>query len=146
MLNPKDVLDDLVNLLKAMPDLVTAMDGDADKIYAFNSEYPLGVNFQKALYEMKSPGIMVRYRSPGNASVGYKFSHSLSIYLKPQAGDTYEDLFNALMNETPTSSPVAFQDSCINEDLDPMRFTFSEPIPDEEGVEYLEIRIDTDER
>jgi len=89
---------------------------------------------------------MVRYRTPGNPGVGMKWSHSLSIYLRPKVGDSYESLINAIMNGVPSGQPLAFENICLNDYLDPMQFTFSEPMPDEEGVEYLEIGITTDER
>ena len=146
MLKPSQILGDFVELLRDIPELITEMGGDPYSIYAFDSTYPVGVNLEKALQEMRSPSLMIRYRSPGQPSLGGKWSHSLTMYVRPKPGSSHETFLDVLMNGIPMGQPLALENICINDDLDPMRFTFSEPIPDAEGVEYLEIQIDTDER
>ena len=146
MLKPSDLRDDLVTYLRTMPDLVQAMDGDPENIFAHVNEYPIGDNFDAALRNLKSPRLMVRYRYPGQAAEGMGHSHTLSIYARPKAGHTYEDLLDLIVNGTPTGRPVSFENDCFNDDVCPAAFTFSEPVPDEEGTEFLQIDISVDER
>lgn len=145
MLKPSDLRDDLVARLRSMPDLVQAMDGDPENIFAHVNEYPIGSNFDDALRNLKSPRIMVRYRYPGLPTVGMKWSHTLSLYAHPKAGHTYEDLLDLILNGIPTGETYGFADLCMNADTDCMQFEVSEPTRDEEGTEYLQIDISFNE-
>lgn len=146
MLKPSDLRDDLVTYLRSMPDLVQAMDGDPENIFAHVNEYPIGDNFDSALRNLKSPRLMVRYRYPGPAAAGMGYSHTLSLYARPKAGHSYEELLDLIINSTATGKPIPFGLDSFNDDVCPAAFTFTEPMPDEEGTEFLQIDLTVDER
>lgn len=132
--------------LRSMPGLVQAMEGDPENIFAHNNTYPIGANFDEALRTLKSPRLMVRYRYPGPAAAGMGYSHTLSLYARPKAGHSYEDLLDLIINSTATGKPIPFGLDSFNDDVCPAAFTFTEPTPDEEGTEFLQIDITVDER
>jgi hypothetical protein len=40
MINPAELVDNLVAMLRSIPDLVAEMDGDPKRIYAYHDHYP----------------------------------------------------------------------------------------------------------
>ena len=40
MINPAELVDNLVALLRDIPELVAEMEGDAERIYAYHDQYP----------------------------------------------------------------------------------------------------------
>jgi len=147
MIKPSDITGNIVNLLRGIADLVAAMDGDPERIYVYDDIYPINVSFSRALHAMPSPGIMVRYRGVSESRAGWIFSHTVSVYLRPKAGDSYSNLIYQLMNGVPAGQEQAFPDCTIHDGLDLPRFEGEiTPQQDAEGVEYLEINLRLEER
>lgn len=73
-----------VEHLRAIPDLVTEMDGDPANIYAFEDEYPTPVDIDTAIQEMIAPALMVVWdgssRGPSNFQV---YTHRFTWYFRP---------------------------------------------------------------
>ena len=56
MINPAELVDNFVSLLRAIPDLVTEMDGDPDRIYAYHDHFPKKASLVHAIHAMPAPG------------------------------------------------------------------------------------------
>ncbi|MDM7995179.1 MAG: hypothetical protein QUT30_05765 [Acidobacteriota bacterium] len=147
MIKPFEITGNIANLLKSIDGLVAAMGGDMDRIYVYDDTYPINVSLSRALHAMPSPGIMVRYRGLSESSAGWKFSHTVSIYLRPRCGDTYSNLVYLLMSGIPAGRDQEFPDCTIHDGLNLPRFEGEiTPQQDAEGVEYLEINLRLEER
>jgi hypothetical protein len=62
MLNPGEIVEALVAKLRAIPELVTEMEGDATRICAYHDAYPRKVSLLSAVYEAPHPSILVAWQ------------------------------------------------------------------------------------
>ena len=58
MINPAELVDNLIALLRDIPELVAEMEGDAQRIFAYHDQYPKRSSLAAAIHEMPAPGIM----------------------------------------------------------------------------------------
>jgi hypothetical protein len=146
MIKPANIMDSLVALLRGIPELIEAMDGDEERIYFYDDTYPMGVNFHRALQQLPSPGIMVRYRSISESQAGWKFAHNLTLYARPKVEASYSNLIYSILTGIPEGQTFALIDMSICDGLNPLRIEGEfAPQVDEEGVEYLEMNIRLEE-
>ena len=135
-------MEALANALKGTAALVAAMGGDRGRIVVYDDTYPIGVNFQRALHELPSPGILLRYRGLRESEPGFRFSHAVALYARPQAGDAYSGLIYLVMTGTPIGQPLELMNMSLLSGLNPMRLEGDfAPVVDDEGVEYLEVNL-----
>jgi hypothetical protein len=150
MVKPSDVVDALVAMLQAIPDLVDALNGDSSLIYAYLDTYPQNVDREKAVHDMESPSVMVVYEDFGIGSEGQAATtnHRLTIYARPAADVSGSDLAYLIVSGVPTGEPTNLITSAeIHSDLLPMRMDgrFG-PQRDVEGVEYWSASISFNEK
>jgi hypothetical protein len=82
VISPVDLVDGLVTAMQDVADLVTAMGGDEDLIYAYHDRYPTQTSLKKALYEMKSPSVMVVWMGLMNEGGTDPWKHKIMIALR----------------------------------------------------------------
>jgi hypothetical protein len=82
VISPVDLVDNLVSAMQDVEDLVTAMGGDSDLIYAYHDRYPSQTSLEKARYEMKSPSVMVAWMGLMNEGGIDPWKHKISIVLR----------------------------------------------------------------
>jgi len=70
MINPAELVDALVEKLRAIPELVAEMEGDPQRIYAYHDLYPKRVSLPLAIYEMPVPSILVAWQGTTPGSFG----------------------------------------------------------------------------
>ena len=61
MIDPSILVSSFVALLKDIPDLVTEMGGDPERIYAYHDQYPKRSSLAMAIHKMPVPGIMAAW-------------------------------------------------------------------------------------
>ena len=59
MIDTSELVDNLVALLRDIPDLVTEMDGDPERIYAYHDQYPKKVSLAFAIHQMPTGSILI---------------------------------------------------------------------------------------
>ena len=125
--NPEDIVGALVTLLRDIPDLVTAMGGDATKIYAYLDRYPTNVSLEMAKYQMPSPGIMVAWQGSGPGSFGgfEAWKHEISIFCRAGVGSEstpsgYWELFRLIVKGVPAAAAIAMQYVTVHPACQPM--------------------------
>ena len=57
MIDPSEIVDALITLLRDIPDLVIEMGGDPERIYAYHDQYPKKVSLTHAIHQMPAPSI-----------------------------------------------------------------------------------------
>jgi len=70
MINPAELVDALVEKLRAIPELVLEMEGDPQRICAYHDLYPKRVSLPLAIYEMPVPSILVAWQGTTPGSFG----------------------------------------------------------------------------
>ncbi|MBN1567931.1 MAG: hypothetical protein JXA73_08780 [Acidobacteria bacterium] len=147
MINPSEIVDNLVDLLRDIPDLVQLMDGDPDRIYAYHDCYPEKTSLEEAKERMKSPGIMVAWTGtyPGSFG-GEAWKHQISITLRAQVESSYEPvssyyaIFRQIVKGMPSSlNGVPLIIATVHPSCNLMDTPTIERQADAAGVDYFEI-------
>lgn len=89
MINPAELVDNLVALLRAIPDLVAEMEGDPDRIYAYHDQYPKKASLAHAIHTMPAPAVMAVWQgtAPGTFGNVDVWKHQVTLYLRARETD-----------------------------------------------------------
>ena len=106
MLNPRTVVDAVVTALRAIPELVTAMGGDANAISAFHFEYGAARPLEKVIAEMPAGSVVAAWAGtipgPFGGMVTWKCRVDVYIRMANAAGQSqpvgYEDIWFYIAN------------------------------------------------
>ena len=146
MINPADLVDNLVALLRDIPDLVLEMDGLANRIYAYHDRYPKRVSLAAAIHEMPAPGIMAAWQgtSPGSFGGVDVWRHQVTLYLRArETAETpptsYYRLFRLITKGVPTSAGVPMLNATVHPSCHPMDLPQIQRQTDAEGLDYFEV-------
>lgn len=150
MINPKTAVDSLVTALQSVPQLVSAMGGNAQNIQAYHDVYPSKSNVSNALRQLLPPGMLVLYRgySPGNIGEMQTYKHLFTIFARAEQEDAndandggYYQIIQYIADGVPqgSSTPLLYTDiilGCWSMDLPK-----AERKTDRDGRDYFEITL-----
>lgn len=149
MINPAELVDNLVALLRDIPDLVAEMGGDPDRIYAYHDEFPKRSSLVEAIHQMPVPAIMAAWQGTQPASFGGMevWRHQIALYLRaaettsssPPAG--YYLLFRLITKGVPTSVGVPMLNATVHPACHPMDVPSIARQTDVEGLDYFEVSM-----
>jgi hypothetical protein len=131
MINPKTILAEWVTALQALPNLVEALGGNANHIQFYSENAivfgkPTQNNIRLAILSMPPGSIMIVWQGSGPGRLGnaLEFVHDFSLYLRaPEGADVgYEDLFNWIVNDTPTGGALRMLHTQVDPSCEPMDF------------------------
>ena len=131
MINPKTMLSEWVTALQALPRLVEALGGNANRIQFYSENavvfgQPTQNNIRLAILSMPPGSILIAWQGSGPARLGNAlvFAHDFSLYLRaPEEADIgYEDLFNLIVNDVPGGSDLRMLHTPIDPNCEPMDF------------------------
>ena len=126
MINPKTILAEWVTALQALPRLVEALGGNANRIQFYSENavvfgQPTQNNMRLAILSMPPGSILIAWQGSGPARLGNAlvFAHDFSLYLRaPEEADVgYEDLFNLIVNDVPGSGDLRMLHTPIDPEL-----------------------------
>src|SRR5690348_17044531 len=113
MINPAELVDNLVTALRSIPDLVAEMDGDTERIYAYHDRYPKRSNLAHAIHQMPAPAIMAVWQGtqPGSFGGMDVWKHQVTLYLRVrETADSetpaYHRMFRLITKGVPAASDV----------------------------------------
>jgi len=149
MINPAELVDALVEKLRAIPELVLEIEGDPQRIYAYHDLYPKRVSLPLAIYEMPVPSILVAWQgtTPGSFGAGEAWKHNLSLYLRAREtleGDpptAYYRLFDLIVNGVPAGGALKMLYTTIHPRCHPMDLPSIQRTSDEQGTDYFEVTV-----
>ncbi len=149
MINPAELVEALVAKLRAIPELVAEMDGDAGRIYAYHDLYPKRVSLPFAIYEMPVPAILVAWQgtAPGTFGGNEVWKHSLSLYLRAREvfeadpPSAYYKLFGLIVNGVPAGSGQKLLYTTVHDGCYPMDTPSIHRATDEQGTDYFEVTV-----
>ena len=131
MVNPKTILAEWVAALQSLPNLMTALAGGNSSIQFYTENAAVfgqatQNNIRLAILSMPPGSIMIAWHGSAPARLGSMlvFAHDFSLYLRapetPNVG--YEDLFNWIVNDTPTGGSLRMLHTQIDSGCEPMDF------------------------
>lgn len=146
MINPADLVDNLVALLRAIPDLVAEMGGDEQRIFAYHDEYPKRASLATAIHDMPAPGTMAAWQgtTPGGFGGVDVWKHQVTLYLRAREtfdGDpptAYYRLFRLIAKGVPSSLGVPLINATVHPSCYPMDLPLIQRQTDAEGLDYFE--------
>jgi hypothetical protein len=146
MIDTSELVSDLVETLRDIEDLVTAVGGDDDVIFCYLDAFPSTVSLAHAVHTMPTPGIMVAWQGTVPASFGGMdvWKHHLTLFVRATAAATYGSIFRLVTKGTPaTDNPgnVPMSNYTVHENCYPMDLPLIERRTDAEGLDYFEIPL-----
>ena len=150
MISPVDLVDNIVAAMQSVEDLVTAIGGDADLIYAYHDRYPSQTSLEKARYEMKSPSIMVAWMGLMNEGGADPWKHKISVALRAPCESEDESMigYNGLLKliwngkadpDAADEQPIKYKS--IHASCYPMELESFLRQTDAAGIDYFEITV-----
>jgi hypothetical protein len=138
MLEPNLLVDRLVELLQATPEVVRLIGNRPDWIQGYRDSPPQSCSLSQAIFEMSAPGILVAWM--GSSTPNELYAHNLSIYVRaadaayPGAA-TYSQLVAAIINAKPTNQSQPLRNLELFPGLvEPMSVPSIQRIHDDDGT------------
>lgn len=154
MIKPAEIVDALVDKLRAIPELVAEL-GAAENIVPYHSRYPTEVNLFQFIHKQKAGSLVVAHRGTGFSGRS-EWQHRIEVYLR--SGEnvpddpvrSYSTLMQLMMDGIPSGQPVSLLQGDIHTSngvatSDLVSVNFDYPI-DEEGREYQRCTLSFEER
>ena len=149
MIDPSELVNTLVAMLRDIPELIVEMDGDPDRIYPYHDQYPKHSSLTHALHAMPSPAMMVAWigTSPGSFGGVDVWKHQVTVYLRAREtfeGDpptAYYRLFRLLTKGVPAGTSVEMLNATVHPACHPMGLPLIQRQVDTEGLDYFEVPI-----
>ena len=149
MINPAELVDNLVTLLRDIPELVAEMEGDAGRIYAYHDQYPRRSSLAEAIHQMPAPAIMAAWHGtqPGSFGGMEVWRHQITLYLRAREtleGDPptgYYRLFRLITRGVPRSLGMPMINATVHPACHPMDVPSISRQTDAEGLDYFEVPL-----
>lgn len=149
MIDPSLLVDNLVALLRDIPELVAEMGGDAQRIFAYHDQYPKRASLAAAIHDMPAPGIMAAWQgtTPGAFGGMEVWKHQVTLYLRAREtydGDpptAYYRLFRLITKGVPTSMGIPLMNATVHGACHPMDLPLIQRQTDAEGLDYFEVPL-----
>jgi hypothetical protein len=147
MIDPAELVNNLVALLRDIPDLVMEVDGDPERIYAYHDQYPKRSSLALAIHQMPAPSIMAAWQgtAPGTFGGSDVWKHQVTLYLRAREtfdGDpptAYYRLFRLITKGAPASLNVPMLNVTVHPSCYPMDLPLIQRQTDAEGLDYFEV-------
>lgn len=149
MIDPSELVDRLVTLLRDIPDLVAEMGGDPERIYTYHDQYPKRSSLANAIHTMPAPGIMAVWQGtqPGSFGTVDVWKHQVTLYLRaPETFDgdpptAYYRLFRLITKGIPASGTAPMLYTTVHPSCHPMDLPLIQRQTDAEGLDYFEVPL-----
>jgi len=130
VINPKTILGEWVTTLRTLPNLVAAI-GDGSRIQYYTENATVfgqqtENNIRLAILSMPPGSVLIAWQGtrPGRLGSALVFVHEFSLYLRaPESASVgYEDIFNWLVNDVPSSGSLSMLHTPVDANCEPMDF------------------------
>lgn len=149
MINPAELVDNLVAMLRDIPELVVEMSGDPERIFAYHDQYPKRSSLAYAIHQMPAPSIMVVWQGtqPGTFGGIDVWKHQVTLFLRAREtfeGDpptSYYKLFRLITKGVPGSAGQPMLNATVHPSCYPMDLPLIQRQTDAEGLDYFEVPV-----
>ena len=149
MIDASEIVNNLVAMLRDIPELITEMGGDAERIYPYHDSYPKNVSLVHAIHAMPAPGLMVVWQGtqPGSFGGVDVWKHQITLFLRAKetfegdAPTAYYRLFRLITKGIPTAAGVEMINATVHPSCYPMDLPQIQRQTDAEGLDYFEVPL-----
>ena len=150
MIDPSEIVTNLVDALRDIEVLVKEMGDDENRIYAYLDSYPQQVSLVHAIHQMPVPGILVAWQGSAPGSFGGMdvWKHRITLFLRATGtsdsdqSTAYYTLFRLITKGVPASGDgTAMYNHTVHESCYPMDLPQIQRQTDAEGLDYFEVPI-----
>jgi hypothetical protein len=149
MIDTSVLVDNLVATLRDIPQLVSEVGGDPDRIFGYHDQYPKKISLAHALHSMPAPAIMAVWQgtTPGTFGGFDVWKHQVSLFLRAREtvdGDPptpYCRMFRLITKGVPAQSGQAMLNTTVHPNCYPMDLPLIQRQTDAEGLDYFEVPI-----
>jgi hypothetical protein len=148
MIDPYELVDNLVAALQDIDDLVAALGADASRIFAYRDSYPTKVSLAHAIHTMPAPGCMAVWQGtqPGSFGGMDVWKHQVTLFLRAgeNAGGAspYYALFRLITKGVGTKAAgVQMINLTVHTSCYPMDLPQIQRQTDAEGLDYFEVPL-----
>jgi hypothetical protein len=149
MIDSSVLVDNLVDVLRDIPELVTEMGGDLERIYAYHDQYPKRVSLAHAIHTMPAPSVMAVWQGTGPGAFGGfdVWKHQVTLFLRAREafdGDPptpYYRMFRLITKGVPAKSGQQVLNVQVHPNCHPMDLPLIQRQTDAEGLDYFEVPI-----
>src|SRR5664279_5351674 len=102
MIEPAEIVNNLVAMLQDIPELVEELGGDPACIYAYHDSYPKNISLVHAIHNQPAPSMMAVWQgtAPGGFGGMDVWKHQITLFLRAKseasAGAAYYRLFRLI--------------------------------------------------
>ena len=147
MIDTSELLNNLVTMLRDIPEIVTAMGGDPLRIYPYHDSYPKNINLVHAIHAMPAPAIMAVWMGthPGDFGGMDVWNHDFKLFLRAKeestVGTAYTKLFKLIVKGIPTKTGIAMLNATVLNSCYAMNLPSTVRQTDAEGLDYFEVPL-----
>ncbi len=149
MIDPSEIIANLVAMLRDIPELVFEMDGEPDRIFAYHDQYPKCVSLAHAIHTMPAPSIMAVWQgtAPGAFGGFDVWKHQVTLFLRmhqvadPDPPGGYYRLFRLITKGVPAASGVPMNLVTVHPNCYPMDLPSIQRQTDAEALDYFEVPL-----
>jgi hypothetical protein len=149
MIDASEIVNNLVAMLRDVPDLVREMDGDTERVYPYHDSYPKQVSLVHAIHSMPAPGLMVVWQGtqPGSFGGVDVWKHQVTLFLRARetfegdAQTAYYRLFRLITKGVPTAAGQPMLNATVHTSCYPMDLPSIQRQTDAEGLDYFEVPL-----
>ena len=147
MIDPSEIVTNLVALLRDIPALVTEVGGDPARVYPYHDSYPKNISLVHAIHNMPAPSIMAVWQGTGPGSFGNVdvWKHQITLFLraKPEAnaGTAYYRLFRLITKGIPAAAGIAMENATVHPSCHAMDLPQIQRQTDAEALDYFEVPL-----
>jgi hypothetical protein len=150
MIDPSELVTNLIATLRDIPELILEMNGDGDRIYPYHDSYPQKVSLVHAIHNMPAPGVMAVWQGtqPGTFGNNEVWKHQVTLFLRAKqmfegdAPSAYYRLFRLIIKGVPASGDGApLVNTTVHQSCYPMDLPQIQRQTDSEGLDYFEVPL-----
>ena len=149
MIDASEIVLNLVATLRDIPELVTEMEGDTERIYCYHDSYPKRVSLVHAIHSMPAPGVMAVWQGtqPGSFGGVDVWKHQVTLFLRARetfdgdAPSAYYRLFRLITKGVPTGAGIVMLNATVHPSCYPMDLPSIQRQTDAEGLDYFEVPL-----
>jgi hypothetical protein len=147
MIDPSEIVNNLVAALQDIPELVSELGGDPERIYAYHDSYPKNISLAHAIHSMPAPALMAAWQGTASGALGGMdvWKHQITLFLraKPEdwVGSSYYRLFRLITKGVPVSAGVPMENATVHPSCYAMDQPRIERQTDAEALDYFEVPL-----
>ena len=150
MIDPSELVDNLIATLRDIPELIEEVAGDVGRIYPYHDSYPKKVSLAHAIHSMPAPSIMAVWQGSAPGSFGGidVWKHEVTLFLR--ASETLESdpptayyrYFRLITKGVPASGDGSLMlNATVHPSCYPMDLPQIQRQTDAEGLDYFEVPL-----